>query len=169
MNVSFLFEDNPYIFFENRSEYEVKSSLLMVVEIFTFHYISITCAVDGGDVADIVLLIDQVRRFVVHSNQINIGGEAQAMRHEQYLVCKVRETGAFADKKRNLIEEKLDDIAACFEQSPHKSLSKLAQQHDTTIIETEHSNPMVHIRSEDAEISPDNKYFQSPEILKPVT
>ncbi|PSN29728.1 hypothetical protein C0J52_26787 [Blattella germanica] len=49
------------------------------------------------------------------------------------LVCKVRETGAFADKKRNckrtvLTEEKLDDIGACFEQSPHKSLSKLAQQ-----------------------------------------
>ncbi|PSN53586.1 hypothetical protein C0J52_00955, partial [Blattella germanica] len=41
------------------------------------------------------------------------------------LVCKVRETGAFADKKRNrkrtvLTEEKLDDIGACFEQSPHK-------------------------------------------------
>ncbi|PSN40174.1 hypothetical protein C0J52_16353 [Blattella germanica] len=49
------------------------------------------------------------------------------------LVCKVRERGAFADKKRNrkrivLTEEKLDDIGACFEQSPHKSLSKLAQQ-----------------------------------------
>ncbi|PSN34329.1 hypothetical protein C0J52_23922, partial [Blattella germanica] len=49
------------------------------------------------------------------------------------LVCKVRKTGAFADKKRNrkrtvLTEEKLDDIGACFEQSPHKSLSKLAQQ-----------------------------------------
>ncbi|PSN30180.1 hypothetical protein C0J52_27590 [Blattella germanica] len=49
------------------------------------------------------------------------------------LVCKVRETGAFADKKRNrkrtvLTEEKLDDIGACFKQSPHKSLSKLAQQ-----------------------------------------
>ncbi|PSN50113.1 hypothetical protein C0J52_04698 [Blattella germanica] len=47
------------------------------------------------------------------------------------LVCKVRET--FADKKRNhkrtlLTEEKLDDIGACFEQSSHKSLSKLAQQ-----------------------------------------
>ncbi|PSN56025.1 hypothetical protein C0J52_21361 [Blattella germanica] len=49
------------------------------------------------------------------------------------LVCKVRETSAFTDKKRNrkrtvLTEEKLDDIGACFEQSPHKSLSKLAQQ-----------------------------------------
>ncbi|PSN49914.1 hypothetical protein C0J52_07061 [Blattella germanica] len=49
------------------------------------------------------------------------------------LVCKVRKTGAFADKTRNrkrtvLTEEKLDDIGACFEQSPHKSLSKLAQQ-----------------------------------------
>ncbi|PSN38302.1 hypothetical protein C0J52_19165 [Blattella germanica] len=49
------------------------------------------------------------------------------------LVGKVRETGIFADKKRNrkrtvLTEEKLDDIGACFEQSPHKSLSKLAQQ-----------------------------------------
>ncbi|PSN43957.1 hypothetical protein C0J52_12367 [Blattella germanica] len=49
------------------------------------------------------------------------------------LVCKVRKTRAFPDKKRNrkrtvLTEEKLDDIAACFEQSPHKSLSKLAQQ-----------------------------------------
>ncbi|PSN49541.1 putative ATP-dependent RNA helicase DDX46 [Blattella germanica] len=37
------------------------------------------------------------------------------------------------DKKRNrkrtvLTEEKLDDIGACFEQSPHKSLSKLTQQ-----------------------------------------
>ncbi|PSN47326.1 hypothetical protein C0J52_04407 [Blattella germanica] len=41
------------------------------------------------------------------------------------LVCKVHETGAFADKKQNrkrtvLTEEKLGDIAACFEQSPHK-------------------------------------------------
>ncbi|PSN36057.1 hypothetical protein C0J52_23075 [Blattella germanica] len=47
------------------------------------------------------------------------------------LECKVRETGAFTDKKQNrkrtvLTEEKLDDIGACFEQSPHKSLSKLA-------------------------------------------
>ncbi|PSN31700.1 hypothetical protein C0J52_22695 [Blattella germanica] len=47
------------------------------------------------------------------------------------LVCKVHETGAFAaDKKWNskrtvLTEEKLDDIGACFKQSPHKSLSKL--------------------------------------------
>ena len=45
----------------------------------------------------------------------------------------MRETGAFADKKWNrkrnvLTEEKLDDIGACFKQSPHKSLSKLAQQ-----------------------------------------
>ncbi|PSN46079.1 hypothetical protein C0J52_02269, partial [Blattella germanica] len=51
----------------------------------------------------------------------------------QCLVCKVRETGAFTDKKwirkrTVLTEEKLDDIAAYFEQSPHKSLSKLAQQ-----------------------------------------
>ncbi|PSN33201.1 hypothetical protein C0J52_23311, partial [Blattella germanica] len=51
----------------------------------------------------------------------------------QCLVCKVRDTGAFADKKRNrkrtvLTKEKLNDIGACFEQSPHKSLSKLAQQ-----------------------------------------
>ncbi|PSN53660.1 hypothetical protein C0J52_20565 [Blattella germanica] len=39
------------------------------------------------------------------------------------LVCKVRETGAFADKKQNCKRtEKLDDIGACFEQSPHKSL-----------------------------------------------
>ncbi|PSN30513.1 Cryptochrome-1 [Blattella germanica] len=50
-----------------------------------------------------------------------------------HLVCKVRKTGTFADKKRNrkrtvLTEEKLDDIGACFEQSPHKSLSKLTQQ-----------------------------------------
>ncbi|PSN29057.1 hypothetical protein C0J52_28421 [Blattella germanica] len=45
------------------------------------------------------------------------------------LVCKVRETGAFTDKKRNRKRtEKLDDIGACFEQSPCKSLSKLAQQ-----------------------------------------
>ncbi|PSN57972.1 hypothetical protein C0J52_00272, partial [Blattella germanica] len=49
------------------------------------------------------------------------------------LVCKVRKTGAFTDKKRNrkrtvLTEEKLGDIGACFEQSPHKSLSKLAQR-----------------------------------------
>ncbi|PSN43710.1 hypothetical protein C0J52_14008 [Blattella germanica] len=49
------------------------------------------------------------------------------------LVCKVRETNAFADKKRNhkrtvLTQNKVDDIGACFEQSPHKSLSKLAQQ-----------------------------------------
>ncbi|PSN47189.1 hypothetical protein C0J52_07875, partial [Blattella germanica] len=48
------------------------------------------------------------------------------------LVCKVHETGAFADKKRNrkrtvLTEEKLDDIAACFEQLPHKSLSTYQQ------------------------------------------
>ena len=54
------------------------------------------------------------------------------------LVCKVRETGAFTDKKRNrkrtvLTEEKLDDIGACFEQSPHKSLSKLAQQVDVSV------------------------------------
>ncbi|PSN44344.1 hypothetical protein C0J52_11114, partial [Blattella germanica] len=53
-------------------------------------------------------------------------------------VCKVRKTGAFADKKRNrkrtvLTEEKLDDIGACFEQSPHKSLSKLAQQVDVSV------------------------------------
>ncbi|PSN38562.1 hypothetical protein C0J52_14822 [Blattella germanica] len=46
------------------------------------------------------------------------------------LVCKVCETSAFTDKKRNrkrtvLTEEKL---GACFEQSPHKSLSKLTQQ-----------------------------------------
>ncbi|PSN32310.1 hypothetical protein C0J52_15716, partial [Blattella germanica] len=49
-----------------------------------------------------------------------------------HLVCKVRETGAFADKKQHrkrtvLTEEKLDNIGACFEQSPHKSLSKLAE------------------------------------------
>ncbi|PSN40253.1 hypothetical protein C0J52_25689, partial [Blattella germanica] len=62
-------------------------------------------------------------------------------RKRSYLKCRirfirkfpVRETGAFADKKRNrkitvLSEEKLDDIAACFKQSPHKSVSKLAQQ-----------------------------------------
>ncbi|PSN49807.1 hypothetical protein C0J52_01372 [Blattella germanica] len=48
------------------------------------------------------------------------------------LVCKVRETGAFADKRNRkrtvLTEEKLDDIGACFKQSSHNNLSKLAQQ-----------------------------------------
>ncbi|PSN45649.1 hypothetical protein C0J52_12339 [Blattella germanica] len=49
------------------------------------------------------------------------------------LVCKVCEIGAFADKKRNrkrtvLTEEKLNGIGACFEKSPHESLSKLAHQ-----------------------------------------
>ncbi|PSN49850.1 hypothetical protein C0J52_14124, partial [Blattella germanica] len=50
-----------------------------------------------------------------------------------HLVFKVRETGAFADKNPNhkrtlLTQKKLDDICACFEQSHHKSLSKLAEQ-----------------------------------------
>ncbi|PSN44713.1 hypothetical protein C0J52_16647, partial [Blattella germanica] len=51
----------------------------------------------------------------------------------QQLVKKVCETGSFSDKKINrrrtvLTEEKLDDIAYLLENSPNKSLSKLAQQ-----------------------------------------
>ncbi|PSN45626.1 hypothetical protein C0J52_16992 [Blattella germanica] len=51
----------------------------------------------------------------------------------QQLVKKVCETGSFSDKKINrrgtvLTEDKLNDIVYLLENSPNKSLSKLAQQ-----------------------------------------
>ncbi|PSN33012.1 hypothetical protein C0J52_26248 [Blattella germanica] len=51
----------------------------------------------------------------------------------QELVKKVCETGSFSNKKINrsrtvLTEEKLENIAYLLENSPNKSLSKLAQQ-----------------------------------------
>ncbi|PSN38379.1 hypothetical protein C0J52_21487, partial [Blattella germanica] len=56
----------------------------------------------------------------------------------QQLVKKVCETGSFSYKKINrrrtvLTEEKLDDIAYLLENSPNKSLSKLAQETDVSV------------------------------------
>ncbi|PSN36660.1 hypothetical protein C0J52_20298 [Blattella germanica] len=61
-------------------------------------------------------------------------------RKRSYLKCRIRFIRKFpgisVPNKSSIhrlvgkvrVTEKLDDIGACFEQSPHKSLSKLAQQ-----------------------------------------
>jgi hypothetical protein len=55
-----------------------------------------------------------------------------------YLVNKVRKTGVLRDSKprrrrRVLTEEKLDEIGALFEESPRKSLKRIAQETGVSI------------------------------------